>query len=236
MKETDGSQLIGPGDSPRAASQQPDELTGVQRSLLCIFVLVPLFVVIYFLSFWFQSQGTLSSEQWIIFAVDHQRGGADEDDGIPLVSHSSHSGAIRNFSGFNHADQGRHSQLVRAAGRIYYLARDISIPRGVLPLDWLMTVVAVGGLLAVLRVLHENNWPPFAFFSKKVPTLIVGANEAGESLLYAILRNRKMPYHVVGFIDEDPSAWARASAAPACWEPCAKPARSPRITASPKSS
>ncbi len=52
--------------------------------------------------------------------------------------------------------------------------------------------------------MHENNWPPFAFFSKKVPTLIVGANEAGESLLYAILHNRRMQYHVVGFIDEDP--------------------------------
>ena len=41
----------------------------MQRSLLCIFVLVPLFVVIYFLSFWLQSEGTLSSEQWIVFAL-----------------------------------------------------------------------------------------------------------------------------------------------------------------------
>ena len=58
MKEADRSHLIGPGDSPRAASQQQDELTRMQRSLLCIFVLVPLFVVIYFLSFWLQSEGS----------------------------------------------------------------------------------------------------------------------------------------------------------------------------------
>ncbi len=202
MNETHPSHLIGPGNSPQATGRQEDELTGMQRSLLCIFVLVPLFVVIYFLSFWLQS---LSNEQWIsIFALTIS--------GVVLIK-------LMVFLWFRvHHILGRYVTfqdlitLIKAATvslivllvAVYYLAREIPIPRGVLPLDWLMTIVAVGGLLALLRMLHEYNWPPFAFFSKKAPTLIVGANEAGESLLYAILRNRKMQYHVVGFIDEDP--------------------------------
>jgi FlaA1/EpsC-like NDP-sugar epimerase len=177
----------------------------LQRSLLCIFVLIPLFVVIYFLSFWLRTEGKLSSDQWIAFLLTVT--------GVVMLK-------MMVFLWFRvHHILGRYvtfqdlitlfwaatvNQLVLAV-IIYYLLQLDSIPRSVLPLDWLLTIMAVGGLLAVLRVLHENNWPPFAFFSKKkVPTLIVGANEAGESLLYAIVRNRKMPYHVVGFIDEDP--------------------------------
>ncbi|MGD0653497.1 MAG: nucleoside-diphosphate sugar epimerase/dehydratase [Thermoguttaceae bacterium] len=205
MNETDHSRLHGPSESPRASAEQANELTRLQRSLLCIFVLIPLFVVIYFLSFWLRTEGKLSSDQWIAFLLTVT--------GVVMLK-------MMVFLWFRvHHILGRYvtfqdlitlfwaatvNQLVLAV-IIYYLLQLDSIPRSVLPLDWLLTIMAVGGLLAVLRVLHENNWPPFAFFSKKkVPTLIVGANEAGESLLYAIVRNRKMPYHVVGFIDEDP--------------------------------
>jgi FlaA1/EpsC-like NDP-sugar epimerase len=169
-----------------------------------MFVLIPLFVVIYFLGFWLWTGGILTGDQWIAFSLSVS--------GIVLLK-------MMVFLWFRaHHIFGRYVTfqdlltIIKAATVslfvllviIYYLAPGNSIPRGVLPLDWLLTITAVGGLLAVLRVLQENNWPPFAFFSKKEPTLIVGANEAGESLLYAILRNRKMPYHVVGFIDEDP--------------------------------
>jgi FlaA1/EpsC-like NDP-sugar epimerase len=208
VNETDQSHLYGPSELSRTTDNQQNELTRLQRSLLCIFVLVPLFVVIYFLSFWFsywlRNEGKLTNDQWLVFLLTVS--------GVVLLK-------LIVFLWFRvHHILGRYVTfqdlitLIKAAtfslfvllGIIYYLVRDISIPRGVLPLDWLLTIMAVGGLLAVLRMLHENNWPPFAFFSKKVSTLIVGANEAGESLLYAIHRNRKMPYHVVGFIDEDP--------------------------------
>ena len=204
MNETDQSHLYGPSESSRTTDNQQNELTRLQRSLLCIFVLVPLFVVIYFLSFWLRTEGKLTNDQWIVFLLTVS--------GVVLVK-------MMVFLWFRvHYILGRYVTfqdlitLIKAATIslfvllviIYYLLQIDAIPHSVLPLDWLLTVMAVGGLLAVLRMLHENNWPPFAFFSKKVSTLIVGANEAGESLLYAILRNRKMPYHVVGFIDEDP--------------------------------
>jgi FlaA1/EpsC-like NDP-sugar epimerase len=204
VNETDHSRLHGPSESPRTSAEQANELTRLQRSLLCMFVLIPLFVVIYFLGFWLWTGGILTGDQWIAFSLSVS--------GIVLLK-------MMVFLWFRaHHIFGRYVTfqdlltIIKAATVslfvllviIYYLAPGNSIPRGVLPLDWLLTITAVGGLLAVLRVLQENNWPPFAFFSKKEPTLIVGANEAGESLLYAILRNRKMPYHVVGFIDEDP--------------------------------
>jgi FlaA1/EpsC-like NDP-sugar epimerase len=203
VEESDLSHLTEPGNSRRAKDRQ-DELTKMQRSLLCIFVLVPLFVAIYFLSFWFQTEGQLSGEEWVIFILTIS--------GVVLIK-------MIVFLWFRvHHILGRYVTfpdlitLVKAASAtllvllvaVYYVVPNVTIPKAVLPLDWLLTIMAVGGLLALLRALHEANLPPFAFFSKKTPTLIVGANEAGESLLYAIVRNRKMPYRVVGFIDEDP--------------------------------
>jgi FlaA1/EpsC-like NDP-sugar epimerase len=203
VNEIDHSRLDGPGELPRTSADQ-SELTRLQQWMLCIFVLVPLFVLIYFLSFWLRTEGKLSSDQWMDFLLTVW--------GVVLLK-------TMVFLWFRiHRILGRYVtfqdlltliwatvvNLIVLGFIIYYLLRIDSIPHSVLPLDCLLTITCVGGLLALLRVLHENNWPPFVFFSKKVPTLIVGANEAGESLLYAIVRNRKMPYHVVGFIDEDP--------------------------------
>jgi FlaA1/EpsC-like NDP-sugar epimerase len=204
VNETDHSHLYGSQESSQATTDQQNELTKLQRALLCIFVLVPVFVATYFLGFWLRTEGNLSNDQWIVFLltvsgvvllkmmvflwfrVHHLLGRyVSFPDLITLIWASTISTVVLGFI-------------------IFSFASINSIPRMVLPIDWALTIMAVGGLLAVLRMLHEYNWPPFAFFSKKVPTLIVGANEAGESLLYAILHNRKMQYHVVGFIDEDP--------------------------------
>jgi FlaA1/EpsC-like NDP-sugar epimerase len=204
VTETDQSYLQKPPNQIRAAAGQQDELSRTQQALLCVFVLIPLFVIIYFLSFWMRTEGSLTNDQWVIFFLSVW--------GVVLLK-------MIVFLWFGiHRILGRYVTfpdlvtLIKAAVVnqfvlvviIYYLLSIPSIPRSVLPLDWILTIMAVGGLLAVMRVLHENNWPPFAFFRKTSPTLIVGANEAGESLLYAIQRNRKMQYHVVGFIDEDP--------------------------------
>jgi len=78
-----------------------------------------------------------------------------------------------------------------------------TVPRSVFLLDWLTTIVAVGGLRALLRVHREGNWLSLLFASNKTPVLIVGANDAGESLLRSIVRNGRLNYHVVGFIDRD---------------------------------
>jgi len=76
------------------------------------------------------------------------------------------------------------------------------IPRSVFFLDWGTTIVAIGGVRALLRTLRERNWLRQLLAARKVPALIVGANDTGESLLRTIRRNEALGYHVVGFIDD----------------------------------
>jgi FlaA1/EpsC-like NDP-sugar epimerase len=77
------------------------------------------------------------------------------------------------------------------------------IPRSVFLLDWGVTIVALGGVRAGLRVLEERSWRLLREIDK-TPTLIVGANHTGELLWRAIVRSG-LPYDVVGFIDEGTS-------------------------------
>jgi len=204
VNENDYSGMPGSSESPQATSEQQTELTKMQRALLCIFLLVPLFIAIYFLSFWLGTQGKLNRDEWIAFSLSVS--------GVVVLK-------MMVFLWFRvHRLLGQYvtfqdlMTLIKAAAVnqlvlaviIYYLLQIDSIPRNVLPLDWVLTVMAVGGILAFLRVMNEYNWPPFAFFTKKVSALIVGANEEGEMLMHAIFRNRKLNYHVIGFTDEDP--------------------------------
>jgi FlaA1/EpsC-like NDP-sugar epimerase len=78
-----------------------------------------------------------------------------------------------------------------------------TIPRSVFLLDWGGAIVVIGGARAMVRVAQERSWKLF-LPGDSVPAFIVGANDAGELLLRAIVRNQKLPYRVVGFIDHDP--------------------------------
>jgi len=76
------------------------------------------------------------------------------------------------------------------------------IPRSVFLLDWGATIVILGGARSLLRGLREYPWLAF-LPSDRIPAFIVGANDTGEMLLRAIIRNDKRSYRVVGFIDTD---------------------------------
>lgn len=77
-----------------------------------------------------------------------------------------------------------------------------TIPRSVILLDFGVTVVVIGGIRAAVRAIHERNWMPL-LGADKIPAFIVGANDAGETLLRTIIRNGSLTYHVVGFLDDD---------------------------------
>lgn len=77
-----------------------------------------------------------------------------------------------------------------------------TIPRSVIVLDFGVTIVVIGGIRAAIRAVHERNWMPF-LAANKIPAFIVGANDAGETLLRTIIRNGRLTYHVVGFLDDD---------------------------------
>ncbi|MBN2218405.1 MAG: polysaccharide biosynthesis protein [Pirellulales bacterium] len=77
------------------------------------------------------------------------------------------------------------------------------VPRSVFLLDWGVTLVVLGGSRALSRMIEERSWRLWTE-AEKVPTLIVGANHAGELLWRSIMR-AGLPCQVVGFVDSDPN-------------------------------
>ena len=83
-----------------------------------------------------------------------------------------------------------------------------SIPRSVLLIDWGTTLVVVGAACALPRLLRDDGWRIFTP-PEGVPSLIVGANDSGETLLRTIRYNPALQYHVIGFVDDRPEVQGR---------------------------
>ncbi len=86
----------------------------------------------------------------------------------------------------------------------YLVFLDDNVPRSVFLMDWVMTIVVVGGLRSVGRMFAERELPHF-LETGKTPVLIVGANNSGEALLRMIRRDSRLTYRVIGFISDDAS-------------------------------
>lgn len=96
------------------------------------------------------------------------------------------------------------SSIMLALGD-YLLLPNASIPRSVFLMDWGITVVSIGGLRSMARVLAEHGQPSFLANPTRTSVFIVGANDSGEALLRTIRRNDHLKYRVVGFITDDQS-------------------------------
>jgi FlaA1/EpsC-like NDP-sugar epimerase len=83
-----------------------------------------------------------------------------------------------------------------------FLSTSRFVPRSIYLLDWGVTIVVLGGIRTLLRMINERSWR-LMFTGDKTPTLIVGANDAGEAILRSIIRHGSLTYHVVGFVDND---------------------------------
>jgi FlaA1/EpsC-like NDP-sugar epimerase len=80
-------------------------------------------------------------------------------------------------------------------------ASHLLVPRSVLLGEWLASVVLVGGARMLIRSLWERR----SHHSDPIPTLIVGAGNAGESFLRELLRAQDgSSWRVVGLLDDDP--------------------------------
>ena len=77
-------------------------------------------------------------------------------------------------------------------------------PRGVLLLDWALTILVLGGLYALNRLSREELRPRF-FRGNYQKALIIGANQSGETLARHLLADQRLKYHVIGFLDQDPA-------------------------------
>ena len=187
------SRLVGPGG----------ESSATLRQLLMVVALIPIFAGIFLLSLWLRFEG---QGQW---GPDRMDRFWDAVGTVVLIK-------VAVFAWFRmYQGWGRYVTfydmiaLVQAATASLFLtvvAERIllttgPIPRTVFLLDWGVTIVAIGGIRASLRVIQERNWSLF-LTPEEVPAFIVGANNSGESLLRAIKGNPDLTYYVVGFIDD----------------------------------
>lgn len=173
------------------------------RGLLGAAMLLPFFVGAYLAAFWlrFEGQTPPRVEQWFWSTVGY----------VVAIK-------LAVFVGFRiHRSWGRFltfsdlARLVQAAG-LALLATAMAerffgppqpAPRAILLLDCGVTIVLLGGFRAVQRAMWDRSWSSF-FWNGSVPTLIVGADEAGEGALRAVLRDPRRRYRVLGFLDRDP--------------------------------
>ena len=68
-------------------------------------------------------------------------------------------------------------------------------------IDWGVTLVVIGSARALPQI-DSRRWLATFFPRVGVPSLIVGANDSGETLLRAIRSNPALNYRIVGFVDD----------------------------------
>ncbi len=83
------------------------------------------------------------------------------------------------------------------------------IPRSVLVVDGVLTFLSIGGLYAILRSLREARTRGEIPNGAADPVFIVGAGDAGETLLRELQRNPSSRARVVGFLDDAPEKRGR---------------------------
>ncbi|MCX6035675.1 MAG: nucleoside-diphosphate sugar epimerase/dehydratase [Chloroflexi bacterium] len=85
------------------------------------------------------------------------------------------------------------------------MTRLLNFPRMVLPLDWLISLIGVGGFRFSLRLISETrtaNAKPQAGKANKV--LVIGAGDAGALVVREMQRNPQLGLRPVGYLDDDP--------------------------------
>lgn len=75
--------------------------------------------------------------------------------------------------------------------------------RSVLAIDWLLSILLIGGMRFSLRVVSETNAPRNNEKTRKV--MLVGAGDAGALVVKEMQKNRQINLEPVGFLDDDPA-------------------------------
>lgn len=83
----------------------------------------------------------------------------------------------------------------------------VGLPRTVLALDWILSILLVGGLRFSLRVISDNlasgSAPTKAGNNKRI--LIIGAGDAGALVVREMQKNPQMNLTPIGFLDDNPA-------------------------------
>jgi FlaA1/EpsC-like NDP-sugar epimerase len=79
-----------------------------------------------------------------------------------------------------------------------------NFPRGVLPIDWLLSLVLIGGLRFSLRILAETQSTSAVNGGRSRRVLVVGAGDAGALVVREMQKNLDLPLTPICFLDDDP--------------------------------
>lgn len=83
-----------------------------------------------------------------------------------------------------------------------YLVSANHVPRVILLLDWGLTILVLGGLRCAWRLSREQ-FRPMLLRGDVHRAFIVGANQAGESLVRQLQSDPRLGYSITGFLDDD---------------------------------
>jgi FlaA1/EpsC-like NDP-sugar epimerase len=77
------------------------------------------------------------------------------------------------------------------------------LPRGIIAIDWILTLALVAGARLLTRTLIERPGPR-ALVARGKEVLIVGAGDAGQLVIREMLKSRGLGYTPTGLVDDDP--------------------------------
>ncbi|HBO45150.1 MAG TPA: hypothetical protein DD670_14725, partial [Planctomycetaceae bacterium] len=187
----------------RSPASLPRDVRAAYRHALGLAILAPILVGAYYASFWLRFEGYFDTKTVDYFAttvcwfVPVQL--------AILALFRVHRGwrSFVTFYDLLTLVMAATSGLLTAALVNLFVLPGHVVPRSIFFLNWGVTIGAIGGARAALRIFSERSWS-FLLEVDKSPTLIVGAGHAGELLWRSIMRGG-LPYHVVGFVDENPA-------------------------------
>ena len=79
-----------------------------------------------------------------------------------------------------------------------------AFPRSTLPIDWLLSLILIGGLRFSLRILGDTRGNHIEVGGRQKQVLIVGAGDAGALVVREMQKNQQLNLSPVCFIDDDP--------------------------------
>jgi FlaA1/EpsC-like NDP-sugar epimerase len=77
------------------------------------------------------------------------------------------------------------------------------MPRSALGIDWLLSLVLIGGSRFALRVLSEQSSPPRTGKARRA--LVIGAGDAGALVVRELQKTSQLNLTPAGFLDDDPA-------------------------------